>query len=182
MKVYNHKDALAHLNYILEHRIEDAFIAVFDETAIHYGKDRMFNLPRALELNIPCYDVKREGGAFVASPGDIVYCFTTKQDESHFNMELRDFLAKKLTNKGITVQQTKNDLLVDGKKCFGFMHYKFNYRWFYGGHISIKCNLELIKEICMKEMVKVPCGLSDYNITTEEVIQWFHEFWFYFKK
>jgi hypothetical protein len=30
-------------------------------------------------------------------------------------------------------------------------------------------------------MVKIPCGLSDYDITTENVVRWLQEFWFYWK-
>lgn len=37
-------------------------------------------------------------------------------------------------------------------------------------------NLDHIKAICRKPMKKVPKGLSDYGITTEEVEQMFLEF------
>ena len=182
MKVYKHDDAFVHLNYILKNQIEDFFIATIDDTVLHYGEDEGFDVDKAVEMGIKCYNLKKKGGAMVTSPGDLVYCFTTKKEVSSFNAELRNLLAKKLTHKGINIEQIKNDLLVNDKKCFGFMHQKIGKLHFYGGHISIDCNLELIKELCTKEMVKIPGGLGEYNITTEEVVDWLREFWFYYKK
>lgn len=182
MKVYNHKDAFVHLKHLFNNpNKEDIFIAVFDETAVHYGTDGGLDIEKIIEKNIPIYNIQRKGGAIVTSPGDVVYCFITKTDNLYFNMELRNFLVKKLTQKGIPVEQTKNDLLVDGKKCFGFMHRDLGSRKFYGGHISINCNLELIKDICTKPMEKIPTGLSNYGVSTDNIIDWLNEFWFYLK-
>ena len=44
------------------------------------------------------------------------------------------------------------------------------------GFIGINTNLDHIKAICRKPMKKVPKGLSEYGITTEEVEQWFLDF------
>lgn len=170
MKVYKHDDAFVHLNYILKNQVEDFFVATIDDTVLHYGEDGGFDVDKAVEMGVKCYDLKKKGGAMVTSPGDIVYCFTTKQDNPRFNMMLRDFLAKKLKDKNIPVEQTKNDLLVDDRKCFGFMHKDVGKLHFYGGHISINCNLELIKEICTKEMIKIPGGLGIYGLSTEDVV------------
>ena len=41
---------------------------------------------------------------------------------------------------------------------------------------GINTKLEDIKKICTKPMVKVPKGLSEYGITTEEVKEWFLDF------
>ena len=171
MKVYNHKDAFIHLKHLLSNKHEeDIFLAVFDETAVHFGAEGGFDLDKIVEKQLNIYNIHRAGGAIVTSPGDIVYCFITKQDNIYFNMELRNFLAKKLSKMNVPVEQTKNDLLVDGKKCFGFMHKNLGGRKFYGGHISINCNLELIKEVCTKPMEKTPVGLASYGIVTDDVI------------
>lgn len=181
MKVYGHEDAFIHLNYILKNQIEDFFIATIDDTVVHYGEDGGFDENKAVELGVKCYNLKKKGGAMVTSPGDIVYCFTTKKECPNFDTQLRKFLATKLSERNIKAEQVNNDLLVDGKKCSGTMHQQIGKLHFYGGHISIDCNLDLIKEICTKEMVKIPCGLSDYGITTENVVRWLQEFWFYWK-
>lgn len=181
MKVYRHEDAFTHLNYILKNQIEDFFIAIIDDTVVHYGEDGGFDETKTTELGIKCYNLKKKGGAMVTSPGDVVYCFTTKRECAHFDTELRKFLATKLIERNIKTEQINNDLLANGKKCSGTMHQQIGKLHFYGGHISIGCNLDLIKEICTKEMVKIPCGLSDYGITTENVVRWLQEFWFYWK-
>ena len=181
MKVYNHKDAHTHLQYILRSQTEDAFIAVFDEVAVHYGEDGGFDINKAKELNIPCYNIYRKGGAFVASPNDIVYCFCSKNHNMNYNGKLSHFLMKKLLARGIEVEKVKNDLLAFGKKFLGQMYIKIDNIAFYGGHISIDCNLNIIQEVCTKPMEKIPSGLSQYGISTEEVINWLNEFWFYNK-
>ena len=45
-----------------------------------------------------------------------------------------------------------------------------------GGIISMNVNLDHIKAICRKPMKKVPKGLSDYGITSEEVEEMFLDF------
>ena len=182
MKVYNHKDAYEHLKYIFKTQTEDVFAAIISETVVHYGEDGGFDINKALELKLPVYNLYKKGGAMVTSPGDIVYCFFLKQNLPNLNKDLREFIANKLNKRGIKTEITSNDLLVNDKKCFGFMKNEIGKMYFIGGHISIDCNLELIKEVCIKPMEKVPGGLSQYHITTEDVIGWLNEFWFYYKK
>jgi hypothetical protein len=176
MKVYNHKDAFVHLNYILKNQVEDVFMAVFDETVVHYGSDGGFNIDEAISLKIPTYNIHKRGGAMVTSPGDVVYCFLLKENHPTLNEDLRKFLSNKLSKRNIHVELVKNDLLINGKKCFGFMQNEIGDCYFIGGHISIDCNLDLIKKLCTKPMEKIPGGLGEYNITTDEVIDWLNEF------
>ena len=181
MKVYNHKDAYIHLQFVLKAKKQDCFIAVIDETVVHYGLDTNFNRNKALEYGIPMYDIKRKGGAIVASPGDVVYCFSLKENKPALNNKLRRFLANKLSLMNIPVEIVGNDLLVDNKKCFGFMGNKVNDMYFIGGHISIDCNLPLIEQICIKPIEKTPGGLGVYGVTTKDVVEWLQEFWLYNK-
>ena len=181
MKVYNYKDAYPHLQYVLKTGKEDAFIAVITDTVVHFGEEGGFNPDVAEALNIPYYNIHKKGGAMVTSPGDVVYCFTSKKDNLRFNAKLCDFLSKKLSDKQIPITKEKNDLLADGRKFLGYMQKNLPHISYYGGHISINCNLSLIQQICTKTMQKVPCGLGEFGITTEEVIKWIQEFYFYFK-
>ena len=181
MKVYNHKDAYAHLKYIFKRQEEDCFIATIDETVLHYGEDGGFDIEKAISMNIPLFDLQKKGGAMITSPGDIVYCFFLKKDIPTLNNDLRAFLSEKISKKGAKTLLIKNDLLIDDKKCFGFMQNTIGKMHFIGGHISINCNLDLIKQICTKPMEKVPGGLAEYGITTEEVVSWLNEFWFYYR-
>lgn len=68
--------------------------------------------------------------------------------------------------------------MVDGYKCFGFAT---NYLADYGKllttcHFTLSVNIDLIKAICTKPMVKVPKGLADYGITQQEVIEFITKF------
>ena len=171
MKVYNHKDAYLQLNKLIQSDDGGCFISVFTETAVHYGIEKGFSLQKAKEKNIPCFDIQKGGGAMVTSPGDVVYCYMSTQKMETLNIDLRLFLEDKLNKKNLFTKQTKNDLLVNGKKISGFMDTYINGKYFYGGHISLDCNLPLIKEICIKPMEKTPGGLSEYGITTEEVVE-----------
>lgn len=176
MKVYNHKDAYEHLKYIFQFQKEDVFAAVISDTVVHYGEDGGFDIDRAIDLGLPLFDLKKKGGAMVTSPGDVVYCFLLREEHTELNNDLRQFLAKKIEEKGVSVSLVKNDLLVDNKKCFGFMQNRIGKMYFVGGHISINCNLDLIKQICTKPMEKTPGGLGEYSITTTNVLSWLDEF------
>lgn len=176
MKVYNQKEAYKELYKIIHKDVEGGFIGVVEETAVHHGYEEEFDKNAAKEYNIPIYDIKRGGGAFVTSPGDVVYCYFIKTKQKNLNKELGGFIKEKLQQRGITSANLDNDLLIDGFKCAGFMDVCINGRYFYGGHISINCNLELIQKICTKKMEKIPKGLSDYDISTENVIEWIQDF------
>lgn len=182
MKVYNHKDAFEHLKYLFKFQKEDCFIAVFTESAVHYGDELWFNEDMAKELNLNTYNIQRKGGAIVASPGDVVYCFLFKDDDNTITKKLNEFLMRKIGLKNIDVQLDGNDLLVNGKKCFGCMKQTVGRMHFIGGHISIDCNLDLIKKVCTKHMKKEPGGLAEHQVTTNEVVEWLNEFWFRYKK
>ena len=170
MKVYNHKDAFEHLKYLFKFQKEDCFIAVFTESAVHYGEEFWFNEDKAKELNLETFNLQRKGGAIVTSPGDVVYCFFLRHEEKFLNKQISDFLINKLKDKNINIQIVDNDLLIDGKKFFGCMQQQIGRMHFIGGHISINCNLDLIKQICTKPTEKIPGGLSKYQITTEDVV------------
>ena len=181
MKVYNHKDAYDHLKYIFQFQKEDSFIAIFTECAVHYGKDSGFNIDKAIHLNMPAYDLQRRGGAIVTCPGDVVYCFFLKENIPSLNAEIRKFLVEKIRPRVDSIESVDNDILINGKKCFGFMQTQVGKMHFIGGHISINCNEELIKEVCTKNTNKNPGGLSEHGFTTNDVVSWLNEFWFYYK-
>ena len=78
-----------------------------------------------------------------------------------------------LKAKGLNAEFTNNDILVDGYKICGMAITRYGRIDYTAGFIDINTNVEHIKQICKKPMVKVPRGLSHYGITTEEVEQMF---------
>lgn len=55
-------------------------------------------------------------------------------------------------------------------KCGSYSSRRYGDILYSAFHVSINCNLELIKNICNKPMVKIPKGLNDFAITQEDVI------------
>ena len=72
----------------------------------------------------------------------------------------------------IFTQHTGGAVVVN-KGDISVVHFGVDYT---AGFIGINTNLDHIKAICRKPMKKVPKGLSEYGITTEEVEQMFLEF------
>ena len=176
MRKYSQKDALVHLDYCIYMQKEDYFYGVWEEAAVHYGKDRQFNLDAAIKNGLKTYDIKKAGGAMVTQPGDICYGCISKTKIA-FDDKFVEYLKDKLLSKGLNVTEEKNDLLIDGKKFLGDMKITLpNGLFFYGGHISYTVNLPLIKEVCTKPMEKVPTGLAEYGLSHEEIEQWVKDF------
>lgn len=175
-------DALTHLEYCQLHKKEDTFFGIWEDTIVHYGWDSQFDRELARQKGIRCINLGRAGDTFVTQKGDIAYAhLTTSADK--FNQHLGKFLAQKLTALGYDVKFDGNDWLIDGKKFMGTMRIELGPVFhFYGGHISLSTDNELIKQICQKPMQKEPVGLSEYGITTQQVEDWLHEFYFYWKK
>lgn len=182
MKKLGQNEALTHLKYCQTYSKEDTFFGVWDETLVHYGFESEFDQEKVMEKGLRTVNLNRKGGAFVTHKGDIAYAHLTRQAD-RFNQSLGSFLANKLIARGLNVVFRDNDWLIDGKKFMGTMMYYLGGNFhFYGGHISINVDLDLIKNICLKPMEKEPIGLSEFGITTEQVEEWLHEFYFYWKK
>ena len=156
---------------------------------VSYGIANDINLDYCREHNIKAFDLKRSGGAIVHFNGNVGWADirsnrvpsteTLKDIAKEFAKDLADYLKEK--NIKATIEG--NDITVDGFKVASgcSINLKPDYkRTFYGFEININCDVELIKNICKKEMVKVPKGLAEYGITTEE-IETFVENWFHTK-
>lgn len=168
MKKYSQSDTMYHLQYCLRNKIEDCFYGIWEQSSVHYGNDKNFNSDKAYELLLSQYKVRQSGGVIVAQPGDIC-CIFLNDGQSDFMTKLKMFLKEKLNQKGITINMDNNDLLINNKKFLGDIREKRGSFYFYGCHISITVNLDMIQKICTKPMKKVPVGLSEYGINTQDV-------------
>jgi hypothetical protein len=112
------------------------------------------------------------GGCIVAFPDNI--------EIGHFSMDLENAFLERLTcevmaflkDRGLDVTRDNNDVLIDNiYKVFSTSKATYNnIMLFSGAHISINCDAELIDKICTKPMVKIPKGLSEYGITSDEML------------
>lgn len=114
-------------------------------------------------------------GTIVSNEGDVLIGHFASPNNDWYNKFVEYFLEW-LKNKGLNADFVSNDILVDGYKVCGMCITRYGRIDYTGGIISMNVNLEHIKAICKKPMVKVPKGLSGYGITTEEVEEMFLEF------
>ena len=120
-------------------------------------------------------DTKHTGGVVVVSEGDIsVVHFGNIGNE--FLKDFAMYLIGLCKAKGLNATYEDNDILIDGYKISGLSSTPYGCIQYSTIHLGINTNLEHIKAICKKPMNKVPKGLSEYGITTEEVEQMFIDF------
>lgn len=85
--------------------------------------------------------------------------------------DIKPQITKYLSGKNISASITGNDILCNGYKVAGDMYRILdNGFFFYGIHISINANAEIINKLCTKPMEKVPRGLAYYGITRKELL------------
>lgn len=127
------------------------------------------------ELGYEIVESFNNGGTILANPGDIIFSHLDEPDNdwlARFAVHFVDWLK----GKGLNAEYVKNDILVDGYKVCGLCITRYGRIDFSSGIISMNVNLDHIKAICKKPMEKVPKGLSEYGITTEEVEKMFIAF------
>lgn len=114
-------------------------------------------------------------GTILANPGDIIFSHLDAPGNSFLDRFVVYFIDW-LKSKGLNAEYVKNDVLVDGYKVCGLCVTRYGRIDFSSGIISMNVNLDHIKAICRKPMEKVPKGLSEYGITTDEVEKMFVAF------
>ena len=115
------------------------------------------------------------GGTILANKGDIIFSHLD-EPENGWLFRFANHFADWLKGKGLNAICEGNDILVDGYKVCGLCITRYGRIDFSSAIIGINTNLDHIKAICRKPMNKVPKGLSEYGITTEEVEQMFLDF------
>ncbi len=126
-------------------------------------------------LGYDVYEAFNNGGTILGNSGDIVIGHMYTPDNS-WRDEFVTYFVDWLKAKGLNAEYVKNDVLVDGFKVCGMCVTRYGRIDYTGGIISMNVNLDHIKAICKKPMEKVPKGLSEYGITTEEVEKMFIAF------
>ena len=154
-------------------------LIVLEQTEVCYGADDSCNVQWCEENNIPIIHQSKlqGGGCIVGVKGNIFVDAKAKTDvclSDKFSKALCQFLK----NKGFTsVREDNNDVLVDGFKVASGCETSENGWQYMGFQISLYQDINLIENICTKAMVKVPKGLSEYGLTTEELKQFCVDYW-----
>ena len=154
------------------HRI--AYVVVDNPVAIVHRKTQV-DEEVCKELGYDSVESYNNGGTIISNAGDVLIGhFYTPENGWHDRFVA--YFVDWLKAKGLNAEYVKNDILVDGYKVCGMCITRYGRIDYTGGIISVNTNLEHIKQICKKTMVKVPKGLSEFGITTEEVEAMFLEF------
>lgn len=127
------------------------------------------------DLGYKVYEAFTIGGVIVANTGDVEIAHVEVVDNDWL-IRFRNHFISWLKSKGLNAEFDGNDVLVDGYKICGMFAYVYSEVKYSGVHISMNVNLDHIKAICKKPMQKIPKGLYEYGVTTDEVEQMFLEF------
>ena len=127
------------------------------------------------ELGYEIIESYNNGGTILSNAGDILLGHFAQPNNGWCNA-FATYFVDWLKGKGLNAEYANNDILVDGYKVCGTCITRYGRIDYTGAFISMNVDLESIKKICKKPMVKVPKGLSEYGITTEEVEQMFLDF------
>ena len=127
------------------------------------------------ELGYDIAESFNNGGTILASPGDIIFSHLDAPENGWLD-SFAAYFAEWLKAKGLNAEKVDNDICIDGYKVCGLCITRYGRIDFSSAYIGINTNLDHIKAICRKPMEKVPKGLSEYGITTEEIEEMFLAF------
>ena len=154
------------------HRI--GYVVVDSPVAIVHRADQV-DKDICKELGYEIVESYNNAGTIVSNAGDILVGHTNAPENGWYDRFIAYFIDW-LKAKGLNAEFADNDILVDGYKVCGMCITRYGRIDYTGGIISMNVNMGHIKAICRKPMKKVPKGLSEYGITTEEVEQMFLDF------
>ena len=169
------KDATATIQDFIVNQKHGFAYCVHDEKLAFVAKTDDVNADACEEYGYTVLDTQHTGGVVVVNKGDMsVVHFGTVGNRGM--QDFADYLIERYKERGLNATYEGNDVLIDGYKISGLSATTYGNIQYSTIHIGINTNLDHIKAICKKPMNKVPKGLSEYGITTEEVEQMFLEF------
>lgn len=126
-------------------------------------------------LGYTVYPAFYNGGTILSNKGDVIFAHFG-EPENRWIFGFVDYFVDWLKAKGLNAEFVDNDVLVDNYKVCGTCITRHGCIDYTCCFICLDIDLDHIKAICRKPMVKVPKGLGEYGITTEEVEQMFLDF------
>ena len=152
-----------------------AFRVMVESPVVFCFHDRFADKEICTDLGYEVVEAFYNGGTIICNKGDMAFAHFGAI-ENGWMMRFIDYFLDWLKAKGLNATYESNDILVDGFKVCGLCITRYGRIDYTAGFIGINTNLDHIKAICRKPMNKVPKGLSEYGITTEEVEKMFLEF------
>lgn len=161
---------------------EEFKITVLARNEVWYGDEDTCDTKYCDEHNIPYSHGKSFGGTgcIVGVKGNVILDI---KKVLYGGEALGDRFSKALCeyfkSRGLySVRCDNNDVLIDDFKVASGAEITLPTGYQYMGfQISIYQDLETIKKVCMKPMLKVPKALDDYGITTDDIVKFCKEYW-----
>lgn len=159
---------------------DETAIIVLKQTEAIYGADDSCNTEWCCKNNVPFIHQSKlqTGGCIIGVKGNIF--FDIKRFNTNYNISDKFAIALKdyFISKGLnSARCDNNDVLIDDfKVASGCEHIENGYHYM-GYQISIYQDIETIKHACNKPMIKIPKGLNEYGITTEEMVEFCKKYW-----
>lgn len=149
---------------------EGIVVCINDNPCVWTGELDTLDLAACQKHNMYVGHGKYIGGSIVNMPGDLSICITTWGD-SNLALQIVNKAATWLSERGVNITSDKNDILADEKKVISWAKATTLQGWCQSVvHFSVgQMDLDLIKEICTKPMIKEPGALSLYGLTAEMI-------------
>ena len=161
---------------------EQTDITVLGRTEAVYGFDGCCDVEYCKEHGIPYSKPPtfKNAGCIIGVKGNVLLNVSRKLNggeclSDSFSKAVRDYLS----SRGLSSARCdNNDILVDGFKVASAAEITMpNGLQYLGFQISIYQDIETIKKVCLKPMVKVPIALDKYGITTQEIVDFCVKYW-----
>ena len=163
----------------LESNNEETVIVILNQTEAIYGADDSCNIQWCKDNNVPYIHQSKlqGGGCIIGVKGNIFIDAKRKNGGECISDNFSKALYEYFKNKGLeSVRCDNNDVLIDNFKVASGCETIYNDFKYMGYQISIYQDIETIKHACNKPMIKVPKALSEYGITTEEMVKFCKEY------
>ena len=149
---------------------EGAVVCINDEPCVWTGALHTLDLAACRRRKLHVGKAIYLGGSIVNMPGDLSICITT-WGNSDLAPRIVDRAAEWLAGRGVSIARDENDVLADGAKVISWARATTRKGWCQSVvHFSVGAmDLELVREICTKPLVKTPGALSLYGLTAEMI-------------
>lgn len=177
MKYYKVKqlDTVSEIKKNIECGNHTGFHVMIETPVVFVHRENQVDKESCKAMGYDVYEAYYNGGTIIGNKGDMAFAHFGAIDNGWYNRFI-DHFVKWLKSKGLNAEFVSNDITVDGYKVCGMCITRYGRIDYTAGFIGINTNLDDIKAICKKPMKKVPKGLSEYGITTEEVEEMFLNF------
>ena len=182
MKYYNSQiEFVQNEQEFLSSTKEETVIVTLEKTEAIYGKDDSCNTEWCKENNIPfIHQSKLNGGGCIIGVKGNIFLDIKRLNKGGecLSDKFSKALAQYFISKGFnSARCNNNDVLIDTYKVASGCECMEGNFLYMGYQISIYQDIEIIKHACNKPMIKIPKALSEYGITTEEMLSFCESYW-----